>query len=250
MRKWLVLGIIVTLGGTSCQRPRADSITTFQTPKQRSVQVLHFEEEAYSDRDQVQPLDTAIGAAGDTYAGTSRGDVKTSICHGAQQKTFTTLNQLLTWLPDDDVIWDRNPPVSTARDSPRIAEENWLVTVDAYLWAAKREPDNDYHLILGRAPWQFKKFMTIEISGLPKSGHPDRPALKTVRDDFKAYFADSLPGSSGYAIYDDPIPVQVTGCLFFDASHHAGQVGPRALGTRPKTTWEIHPVTEIVFEPE
>jgi hypothetical protein len=40
--------------------------------------------------------------------------------------------------------------------------------------------------------------------------------------------------------------VKVTGSLFFDVDHKAGSVGP--TGMRPKTAWEIHPVSDIQFE--
>jgi len=181
--------------------------------------------------------------------GTARKDVKTSICHGAQEKTFTTLRKFLQWLPDDESMWDHDPPISTAANSTRADEEQWLVTVDAYLYAAKREPDNDFHIILGQKPSHAERYMTAEISGLPKSGHPDRTALKSARDEFKEYFGDDLPEGDSYDHYD-PIPIRITGCVFFDASHHAGYPNsPGPQGMKPKTSWELHPVTEIIFEP-
>jgi hypothetical protein len=43
-----------------------------------------------------------------------------------------------------------------------------------------------------------------------------------------------------------PTHVQVTGSLLYDIDHAAGAVGP--TGHRPKSAWEIHPVTSIQGE--
>ena len=56
----------------------------------------------------------------------------------------------------------------------------------------------------------------------------------------------SLPGSS-YRIFPDPVPVTITGSIFFDVDHEIGQVHSR--NAAPNTVWEIHPVTDIVFGP-
>lgn len=53
-----------------------------------------------------------------------------------------------------------------------------------------------------------------------------------------------LPGKK-YEKHDPPVPVEITGPLFFDVDHDAGVVGPQ--GHRPKTAWEIHPVMDIKF---
>ena len=51
-----------------------------------------------------------------------------------------------------------------------------------------------------------------------------------------------------YVKFDPPIPVRVTGSLFWDIEHPPpNTVGP--TDRRPKTAWEIHPVTKIEFEP-
>ena len=57
---------------------------------------------------------------------------------------------------------------------------------------------------------------------------------------------NALP-EDGYDKYDPPIPVQIVGSLFFDVDHQPGEVGP--VGMKPKTSWEIHPVSDIQFEP-
>jgi hypothetical protein len=74
----------------------------------------------------------------------------------------------------------------------------------------------------------------------------NRPTLKKARDDFKELLGNDTPEGNSYDRYQEPIRVRITGCLFFDTSHHAGDVGPQGL--KPRTTWEIHPVTRIVFQ--
>jgi hypothetical protein len=117
--------------------------------------------------------------------------------------------------------------------------------VKTFIFAAKKEDDNDYHLILCTDPQKHPiQYMTAEVTGIPESG-PFRDKLIKPRRQFKQYFDNSLPGKSKYEKYDSPIPVQVTGPLFYDIDHPAGAVGPK--GHRPETSWEIHPVMDILF---
>jgi hypothetical protein len=72
------------------------------------------------------------------------------------------------------------------------------------------------------------------------------------RQAFKDYLREHLEriGTSGYLRFEDPVPVLVTGSLFYDIDHKPGVVGsftpPRRV---PATAWEVHPIIEIVFEP-
>jgi hypothetical protein len=87
--------------------------------------------------------------------------------------------------------------------------------------------------------------MNIEISGLPASG-PNRAPLKAARDAFKQFLGDNhITAGNGYVKITPPIPVTITGSLFYDIDHAPGVVGPN--GMRPSTAWEIHPVTELDF---
>ena len=80
------------------------------------------------------------------------------------------------------------------------------------------------------------------------SGHASFARLKAARDKYKAFFGSDLPGTR-YDFYDPPIPVEVEGSLFFDMSHVTGtRPGPASLRSRIPTIWEVHPVTDIVFD--
>jgi hypothetical protein len=117
------------------------------------------------------------------------------------------------------------------------------------LYATKKETDNDFHLLLGTDPSADNpRYMTAEISGLPRPDNAFSDVLRDARQQLKDFFGDSpLPGSR-YVKFDPPVPVRVTGSLFFDIDHRPGDVGTGRI--RPDTVWEIHPVTSIVFEPE
>ena len=106
----------------------------------------------------------------------------------------------------------------------------------------KRESDNDYHMIIGDQ--SASQFFNIEISGLPPSSSPASSQLKAARKAVDQYFGKPVC-NSGYHVFSPGIKIQVTGSTFFDIDHPAGAVGPN--GFKPKTAWEIHPVTSITF---
>jgi hypothetical protein len=185
-------------------------------------------------------------ASPDNFHGTDRKAAKISISDGSTQ-TFSDLAALLDsslFLPDDQMV-NHDPPIPKTANSGRVEEEQHNVVVTAFLYASAKEPDNDFHCIVGTEPGQPPRFLNVEVTGLPLSG-PFRAQLKTVRDKFKEFFGQDLPGK-GYSKFDPPIPVRISGSLFFDVDHPAGAVGP--TGLKPTTAWEIHPVTDIEFEP-
>ena len=88
----------------------------------------------------------------------------------------------------------------------------------------------------------------MEISGLPPASAASRARLEKVRDTYMNFFTD-LPGT-GYDFYKPPIPVEIGGSLFFDMSHATGgRPGPQDLRPHMPVVWEVHPVTQLVFEP-
>src|SRR5262249_42444455 len=102
------------------------------------------------------------------FTGVQRKVAKTSIAK-APTETFDTLDDLLVTLPADAKMTKHKQPISKAASSDRVAEEKRNVTVTAYLYAASREADNDFHLIIGGDPDdEDRLYMNVEISGLPK----------------------------------------------------------------------------------
>ena len=177
------------------------------------------------------------------FAGLSRSKVKTSVVSGNLQ-SYTSLQTFLNTLPPDVDMED----VIDALDKPwkdrAIQEFKNATLTNVYLKAYKRESDNDYHLILCDSSQTI--FFNAEISGLPGTNAASYQTLKKVRDTFNSYPGSASCGGS-YVKFPNPVKiVKIKGSMFFDSDHAAGSVGP--TGFRPKTAWEIHPVTFIKFQ--
>jgi hypothetical protein len=177
------------------------------------------------------------------FAGLSRSKVKTSIVSG-NSFTYSTMQKFLNTLPPDVdmevVIDDLDKPWKDRA----IQEMKNATLKNIYLKAYKREEDNDYHLILTDSSGTI--FFNAEVSALPATSAASYQTLKTVRNNFNTFPGSANCGGS-YVKFDTPIRiVKLKGSIFFDSDHAAGTVGP--TGFRPKTAWEIHPVTFIEFE--
>lgn len=188
-------------------------------------------------------------APSETFAGTSRRAAKLSLATGALEP-FADVQALVASLVPDQAMIHHHPPIATGATSARVPEEQRAVQVRAFVYAASRENDNDYHLIVGRdralAP---SVYVTMELSGLPPVSSAAFPALAAARAAYDTFFARRLPGPT-YDFYDPPIPVEVEGSLFFDMTHSTGPApGPQTLRPHMPTIWEVHPITHITFEP-
>jgi hypothetical protein len=193
-------------------------------------------------------LSVAGAASEDDFVGHHRKAAKTSIATG-DVKSFDTLLDLLHTLVPDKKMRALDPPISKDPSSDRVEQEKRNVSVRGFIYAVKFEEDHDYHVILGLDPdAAAEAYLNVEVSGLPQGG-PHRAKLKAARATFKEFFAErNVHFGGSYKKFDPPIPVRMEGSLFFDVDHKAGVVGPQ--GMRPKTAWEIHPVTKIEFEIE
>jgi hypothetical protein len=191
----------------------------------------------------------SAAAGGNAFKGTARKAAKLGIAK-AKLETFKDLKDLIKSLTPDNDMRNHVPKITTGATSDRVAEEKRNIRVRAFLYAASREEDNDFHLIIGRDPEASKEmYMTMEISGLPPSSSASFKKLKAARASYQTFFQDNLPGF-GYEYPDPPVPVEIEGSLFFDMSHAKGSApGPKSLKSRMPTIWEVHPITKIVFEP-
>jgi hypothetical protein len=190
---------------------------------------------------------TAAGTADeDTFTGTDRLLPKTTIVD-ANVETFATVSalvkDLLTKFPDKDMA---AMGIDRTTDT-RVDAEKRNVRVTGFIHAFKKEGDNDYHVILGDGPLALDPvYLNVEVSGIPVGGtNANRKILIAVREEFKQAFNLGSTGPIGYKKPHDPIPVRITGSLFWDVDHKPGVVGPGDL--KPKTSWEIHPVSAIEF---
>ena len=186
---------------------------------------------------------------GDSFRGTARKSAKCSIS-AADTEKFDDLREFIGTLPSIATMVRHRPPITKDARSRRVPKEDRNASIRAFLYAASREDDNDYHLIVGSDPNTREPVcMTMEISGLPPRRSRHHTRLKAARDDYKAFFGADLPGTS-YDFYDPPIPIEVAGSLFFDISHRRGtRPGPSRLRPFMPTIWELHPISAIVFEP-
>lgn len=190
---------------------------------------------------------TAPGvSANETFTGTDRLTPKTTIVD-AEIEDFPTVgalvNELLTKHPDADM---KSLGIKRNTDT-RVDAEKRNVRVRGFIHAFKKEGDNDYHVILGDGLGaENPAYLNVEVSGIPVGGgNANRQRLIQVRDEFKATLNLGPNGPNGYKRPHDPIPVKITGSLFWDVDHPPGAVGPSGL--KPTTSWEIHPVSAIEF---
>jgi hypothetical protein len=196
-------------------------------------------------------LEERLTELGDAYQGTARKAAKLSIAD-AQVEAFADIKDLIETLPaeKDMTSHQHQPPITEDAVSGRVAEENRNVRVRAFIYAASREADNDFHLIVGHATDSEQMYMTMELSGLPQQDSEYFSRLKVPRDAYKEFCKDHLPRPKFYDFYVPPIPVEIEGSLFFDITHsHGGRPGPNSLRPHMPTIWEVHPITNILFEP-
>lgn len=173
------------------------------------------------------------------FSGHDRKLAKISIATAATEQK--TLALFFSSLKTDAFMKALN--IKPGASSNRVSFEKRNIKLKAvFLYAIKRESDNDYHIIIGSAAGD--SFFNVEISGLPAIASASFIQLKGVRKVIEDRFG--LPCDPNYRKFTPGLPIEVSGSLFFDVDHNGGTVGP--LGLRPKTAWEIHPVTSLVFQ--
>ncbi len=192
--------------------------------------------------------DVTVAADDDDFNPSSKPQrlvAKLSVAPG-KLETFAHIDDLRKSLPADAVMMKHNPRMTRATDFDRVEEEKRNVCVTAFIYTISREGDNDFHVIIGGDPDDPDRlYMNVEVAGLPPVGDPFRAPLQKARDQFKKFFGAHLPGHGFHDVKGEPIPVQITGSLFYDISHPPDTSGPK--GRKPHTSWEIHPVTDIQF---
>ena len=218
-----------------------DTITTLKTNRTKPAVFKAANGKFYKVTFASDPLRPAAGKSINcrevVFAGKDRAAAKTSFVTGVPAKSFNTIAELIATLTPDSMMRSK-----LTRKSKRIADEQKNVRLEKniFLYAMKNETDNDYHLIIGdNIKLSKATLFNVEISGVPKRGNA---TIMGIRNFFKDNFGQVC--GPKYAVFkNDPIPIKVSGSLFYDVDHPAGKVGP--VGMRPKTSWEIHPVASI-----
>jgi hypothetical protein len=179
------------------------------------------------------------------FRGKDRKAAKTSIAD-TEVEEFASLGALVHTLQSEDAMRNHDPEITEDETMDRVDEERRNVRVPAFICAIKYEADQDWHIIgAADADCDGPTFFNFEVSGLPKSSAASHDQLLDARNQLADLLDHDLPGPGTYRQYKEtgPIPVIIQGSLFYDVDHVAGVVGPQ--GMRPKTSWEVHPVTSI-----
>jgi hypothetical protein len=181
----------------------------------------------------------------DDFTGSERKVAKTTIAVTKNTENFSDLESFLSSLPDDKSMNSRNPPISPLPFFLRVTEENRNVKISTvYIFAVTRQDDNDFLLLLGSNPdYMTARFFDAEVSGLPEASKDSYSTLSDVRNKVKAQFGNVC--GKPVLFMQNPIKASVEGSLLFDAQSKPGKNDPKKM--KSKTSWEIHPVTNIDF---
>lgn len=175
------------------------------------------------------------------YKGKVRAAAKTSISKGKLQ-TYNTVGEFLASLPTDGYM----RKTSINNNSLRTRDEDMNIFIsNATIFYMKKEADNDLHVIIGDVIGGTKtNLLTIEIAGLPSVSSADYSTLLEARKSIYYQFQSFFDSKKKSQLLRKPYPqIALTGSLFFDNWHYAASNDI----TRPKTVFELHPVTKIVF---
>jgi len=234
-----------------------DAVKSFSAPTAagHTFQIIRTNEMDAYDKAAVKPLDVPVpsfaatkAVGSDNFAGTARKAAKLSL-PDADTESFEDVAALIKSLPKDAKMINHKPKIKDTATSGRTSEEQRNIRVKAFIYAASRESDNDFHLIIGRDPdTDPEVYMNMELSGLPPKSSDTFDTLKAARDAYKDFFKNNLPGGT-YDFYHPPVPVTIEGAIFFDITHATGaHPGPASLKSRIPTIWEVHPISSIHFD--
>ena len=192
----------------------------------------------------------------ENFAGKYRKGPKTSIARKGTKivwiKQSKDLHSLLITLPKDAAFRAQYPALRKGIKkwpATREPEETRNVRIKScWIVSAKHEGaeggDRDFHVVISQSPTNFHEVMNVEVSALPKPANADSAGLREVRS-LLLTLADKPP-PGGFAKMTPPKHVLLEGSLYFDGDHDAGgKKDPGPSWAKPKTVWEIHPVTKI-----
>lgn len=222
------------LGDSSLVHTSLTKLNPIRTQEGKEYQVYFEEDTTNEERG-------GMDCSSDDFMGKDRSEAKTSFVT-TKVEAFATIEDLFATLAVDERV-EKVGIKSSGTNARRINVEQRNVQLNhVSLYAIKREADNDFHLIIGNRK-NNNVFLNAEISGLPSPNSPYYTRLSWVRKNAENIFGEMC--TSGYYIFNPPIPTILEGSLFFDIDHKDGTIGPK--GMKPITAWEIHPVTNIGF---
>lgn len=178
------------------------------------------------------------------YDGEARDSAKISIAKAKYVK-YASFDSFIQSLTDGATMY------KLAVNESRCKEENRNVEITGWIYTYVREGDEDYHLILGStSDPSTAEYFNIEVSGLPKNTKSKTyKTLLKARNQFKKIAGiTECKKNKDYKDnkFGKPVKVKVKGSLFFDRPHFKSANKPGPAWAKPKTVWEIHPVTNMV----
>jgi hypothetical protein len=172
------------------------------------------------------------------FTGVARKTAKINISEG-DTLAFEKVGDVLDFLPADSTMRQMGIKDKTRR----LPEEDYNIIIDtAYLFSIELEDDGDLHLLIGDIIDSIKtNLMTVEVSGLPDRRNPSFETLldvrKTLYDEYpKCFSGKRVRPTKKFR------KITIQGSLFFDNRHPA-----TGKAHRPKTAFELHPITYIEF---
>ncbi len=218
-----------------------DNVSLYKAPDGKLIKITLMADD-YKEEGEMDLVKSKTKTSCDnaSFEGKDRKACKTSIVTATTEK-FLSLTALIATLKNDSLMM-KNTKIKKDPNNPRVKEEKRNVKLsNVYIYALKHESDNDYHIIIGDDK---ALYFNVENSGLPDAKAKDYKKLLNVRKQVEAYFGKVC--NSNYLKFDPAIPIEIEGSLFYDIDHKPGVVGP--AGYKPLTSWEIHPITNIVFK--
>jgi hypothetical protein len=194
----------------------------------------------------------------------ARWPIKTSIASGASLTAPGAAISLSDFLALPPAADHRD----TAHESERYAKpagakfgEGDIVRTRGYIRLVAGETDGDYHMQISETADTFDNCLVVEVpkdeAEFVKDSTNVLAAAKVVRAWVIAnLLAGQDPRLGGVNVMQRPAYVEITGQLFFDSEHQAAMskndfrgksIGGKQLPS--KTSWEIHPVTNMTFAP-
>ncbi|MCX6626868.1 MAG: hypothetical protein NTW28_04460 [Candidatus Solibacter sp.] len=188
--------------------------------------------------------------------GVERWPIKTSVPDGTSfsKPDKVAIGDLLA-LPDAPGVVHNDKRYQSARIPAKAGDkfpEGKLVTTTGWLYLVGGEGDGDYHIQISGSASTGDHCLIVEVPNPdPKfTASTDlRPKFAAVREFIKAKMLAGKDPSTAGSVMTHPVPVTVTGILFYDDSH-VGTPPRGKKGMKAATLWELHPVTAIAFAPK
>jgi len=195
----------------------------------------------------------------------SRWPIKTSLPDHTDLKKTGALISLADFLALDPAAEHASTEFEKVRyDKAAGAKfgEGQILRTKGYVRLVAYEDDGDYHIQITETPDTFENSLVVEVPNDNDQFVTDAPdvlaAAKTVRAwVIHNLLHDAEPGLGSIHRMIGQAYVQVTGQLFFDSEHQAAMASGVFRGKTisnkklpSKTSWELHPVTDMAFAPK